>query len=248
MEITPLALVVLLGFGLLVALCLTAWTALSLDRAAGADRGAERATPGRQAGRATTNDEVRGARSRAERLTERGGKNAPEDAAAEQATGLGGERVRVAARQAEQQWTSSGAGAVQLSGGGSWRSVDARETAKPGASGRKPARPDADGRKTAGPDTSGRQGQTPGGRETAGPDSGGREKPRAASGERETAGPASGERETTSRATGRAAGRGGEISGRDGGKRAEAGKEQSGREEDAFERFLRARPDDFDIR
>lgn len=38
MEMTPLALVVLLGFGLLIAVCLTAWTAVSYD-SSGSDDG-----------------------------------------------------------------------------------------------------------------------------------------------------------------------------------------------------------------
>jgi hypothetical protein len=140
MEITPLALVVLLGFGLLIALCLTAWTALSLDRVAGQNPGAERAPVTRQPGRAISNDEVRGARARAERQVERGGRSEPEVLRAEPPTGSPVEPGRAAAQRAEQKSEQKSAGrgadAVEVSSGGSWRSVGRRETPRPEPGGR----------------------------------------------------------------------------------------------------------------
>ena len=70
MDIAPLALVVLLGYGLLLAVALTTWTAVSYSRQepdaeAEADAGPTKAAPERtRKSRQVSNDEVRGARSR----------------------------------------------------------------------------------------------------------------------------------------------------------------------------------------
>jgi hypothetical protein len=81
MDMTPLALVVLLGYGLLIAIALTAWTATSADRsiAGSTERsprsgppksGSARQEPSRQSERAASNNDVRGARA-AERVRPR---------------------------------------------------------------------------------------------------------------------------------------------------------------------------------
>ncbi|HEX7005138.1 MAG TPA: hypothetical protein VF168_13210 [Trueperaceae bacterium] len=70
MDIAPLALVVLLGYGLLIAISLTTWTAVAYFREDAEEAGKQlepAAAPTRtraQVKRAVSNDEVRGARSR----------------------------------------------------------------------------------------------------------------------------------------------------------------------------------------
>ena len=71
MQIAPLALVVLLGYGLLIAIALTTWTAVAYFREDTTDDGGRpepkpiRTPQERSAAkRAVSNDEVRGARSR----------------------------------------------------------------------------------------------------------------------------------------------------------------------------------------
>lgn len=72
MEMTPLTLVVLLAFGLLIAVCLTAWTALSFERQPPEGAADAAASSRRKSARLISNDEVRGARGRGEKPAGRG--------------------------------------------------------------------------------------------------------------------------------------------------------------------------------
>jgi hypothetical protein len=208
MEITPLTLVVLLGFGLLIAVCLAAWTALSFDDAPARDQepANERPAVARRAGRPVSNDEVRGARMRDEGLPARAAVDGPSAAPAPS----GGKQARAKVTGVGTAG-ASGAGLTQLSGGGSWRSVGAERASAT----------------SGGP--AGAAVEQPRGSEWRDVE------PNAGAGSAEPRGAQRNavERQRT------------ETSGAQR-RRAEPAREE--REEDAFERFLRERPDDFDIR
>ncbi|MEX2541620.1 MAG: hypothetical protein WD314_07415 [Trueperaceae bacterium] len=111
MEMTPLTLVVLLAFGLLIAVCLTAWTALSFDRRPRESAADGTASSGRKSARPMSNDEVRGARSRGERP-------------------VGRDRDEHSVDRSDTRSRRAGTGPKPASGqtGGSWRSATATPT------------------------------------------------------------------------------------------------------------------------
>lgn len=194
MEIAPLALVVLLGYGLLIAVALTAWTALAYYRE---DQEPQAAKPVEKVTRPVTarqvsNDDVRGAKSRRARrpdvLFERtapvGSGGAPAQPSKSGAAGIApGPERGVAAREPGTA-ARGGKSGVATAGKVENRPAHAPEPARSSDVGR--------GRRESGPTNS--------------RDSGARPKPAGAP---------------------------------------DAGR---GSDEDAFERFLRERPDDFDIR
>ena len=126
MEIAPLALVVLLGYGLLIALSLTTWTAVAYFREESAgdhrQREPERSPVERERSRskrAVSNDEVRGARSRRARGGDDPFRGETGTAARSAPAGSGGGASVVTARRSSpggrpaEAATAPAAGAVQ---------------------------------------------------------------------------------------------------------------------------------------